>query len=91
MNKDDKETRHAKWRALVEEQQRSELSQTDFCEQHGIVLSQFTYYYLQIKPKSKFPTKINTLNSFAAVSVQPEIKNPTIPLCQPSCRLEQKH
>ncbi|MGE0207477.1 MAG: hypothetical protein AB7R69_06540, partial [Candidatus Babeliales bacterium] len=72
MNKEDKETRYAKWRALVEEQQKSGLSQTDFCKQHGIVLSQFTYYYLQVKPKSKLPVKMNTSNSFVPVSVRAE-------------------
>ncbi|MBX3709182.1 MAG: hypothetical protein KF702_05425 [Gammaproteobacteria bacterium] len=40
----DRETRYRYWQTLVEEQEKSGLSQTEFCRQHQLVLSQFSYY-----------------------------------------------
>ncbi len=47
--------RYAKWRALINEQANSGLTQTEFCKQGNVVLSQFTYYrgILVEKPQSK--------------------------------------
>lgn len=45
------EERYRHWLALIEEQEKSGLSQKKFCEQHHLVLSQFVYYRLGIKKK----------------------------------------
>ena len=59
MNVAKKSEHHAKWQALIEEQEKSGLSQTDFCKQHNIVLTQFGYYRsllkLKDRPKLKKP------------------------------------
>jgi hypothetical protein len=43
--------RHAHWQKLVEEQIQSGLSRREFCDRNQIVLSQFSYYYLEFKKK----------------------------------------
>lgn len=43
--------RHAYWQKLVEEQIQSGLSRREFCDRNQIVLSQFSYYYLEFKKK----------------------------------------
>ena len=47
----DKAARLEKWRTLVNEHEKSGLSQKDFCKQKNIVLSQFVYYRGQLKAK----------------------------------------
>lgn len=44
MNTSDQTERHGKWKALVEEQERSGQTQKQFCKERGLVLSQFVYY-----------------------------------------------
>lgn len=41
------------WKSLIAEQENSELSQKDFCNQRGLVLSQFVYYRCSYKNKDK--------------------------------------
>lgn len=43
--------RHAHWKKLIEEQIQSGLSRREFCNRNQIVLSQFSYYYLEFKKK----------------------------------------
>jgi hypothetical protein len=57
LRKDQQEMRYAKWRALIEEQEKSGLSQASFCQKKEIVLSQFSYYRACIKGKT--PSKEN--------------------------------
>jgi hypothetical protein len=44
-------TRHAKWQAIIAEQEQSGLSQKEFCNTHNLVLSQFVYYRGTLKAK----------------------------------------
>lgn len=41
------------WKSLIAEQENSGLSQKEFCNQRGIVLSQFVYYRCSSKNKDK--------------------------------------
>jgi hypothetical protein len=45
--------RHAHWQKLVEEQIQSGFSRREFCHRNQIVLSQFSYYYLEFKKKEQ--------------------------------------
>ena len=44
--------RHAKWYELIEQQEKSGLSQTEFCKLHDLSKSNFVYYKGVIKSKS---------------------------------------
>lgn len=44
MNANEQPDRYTKWRTLIDEQEKSGLSQSEFCRQHNIVFSQFCYY-----------------------------------------------
>ncbi len=50
-----------KWQKLIEEQEKSGLTQAEFCQQRNIVLSQFVYYRGITKGKSKSPPESNPL------------------------------
>lgn len=43
---------YEKWRSLIEEQEKSDLSQGEFCKQKGITLSQLGYYRGILKEKN---------------------------------------
>lgn len=45
--------RDAHWQSLMDEQAVSGLSRQEFCQQHNVILSQFTYYYLKFKKKKQ--------------------------------------
>ena len=45
--------RHVHWKNLIEEQIQSGLSRREFCDRNQIVLSQFSYYYLEFKKKEQ--------------------------------------
>jgi len=47
------ERRHAHWQKLIEEQRQSGLSRREFCDRNQIILSQFSYYYLEFKKKEQ--------------------------------------
>lgn len=48
--KDDKQNKgRDQWRKIVDEYLKSEMTQKAFCEQHGLSLPRFVYYYGQLK------------------------------------------
>jgi hypothetical protein len=49
MNTAKQSTRHEQWQTIVNKQEQSGLSQTEYCKQNNLVLSQFTYYRGVIK------------------------------------------
>lgn len=51
MNIQNQQERRAKWESFVEEQEKSGLSQKDFCKTYNLVLSQFVYYRSVFKAK----------------------------------------
>jgi|GEM_PF-1450074 hypothetical protein len=51
MNIQNQQERRAKWESFVEEQEKSGLSQKDFCKSHDLALSQFVYYRSVFKTK----------------------------------------
>lgn len=51
MNIQNQQERHAKWEVLIEEQEKSGLSQKDFCKSGDLVLSKFIYYRSVFKAK----------------------------------------
>lgn len=53
MNVTKKSEHHAKWKALIDEQEKSSLSQAEFCKQHNIAVSQFGYYRGLLKAKDR--------------------------------------
>jgi hypothetical protein len=80
----DKAIRHEKWRALVEEQEKSGLSQIEFCKLQNIVLSQFVYYRGQIKAKERsdnsnsesfVPVQINQHSPHSSLEVRLVLPN----------------
>ena len=66
MDNPDKAERHAKWRILVEEHEKSGLSQREFCMQHSLVVSQFNYYRTQFKAQQ--PSK--NINELMPIQLQ---------------------
>lgn len=62
--------RYSQWYKLVEDQEKSGLSQKEFCNQQNLTLSQFVYYRCVLKNKEKTAT-INK-PSFAPVKVLPK-------------------
>jgi len=67
MQKENSEQRYARWRQLVEEQNKSGMTQKIFCNQHNISLSQFIYYNCLFKNKDNLPVKKSP--SFAPVKI----------------------
>lgn len=72
MDNTEQQERHAKWKVLVEEQEKSGLSQINFCKQKNVSSAQLGYYRSLLKPKlpnenvsigSFFPVKINRQTS----------------------------
>lgn len=64
--------RYAKWHKLVEDQEKSGLSQKEFCNQQNLVLSKFVYYRCLLKNKEKAAAINKT--SFLPVKVLPKEK-----------------
>ena len=64
MNAIKQSTRREQWLEIVEKQEKSGLSQTEFCKQNNLVISQFTYYRGLIKASER------------AASPKPEIFSP---------------
>jgi hypothetical protein len=62
--------RYAQWKKLVEDQEKSGLSQKEFCNQQNIVLSKFVYYRCLLKNKEK-AVAINK-TSFLPIKVLPK-------------------
>lgn len=57
MQKEKAEQRYARWKQLVEEQNKSGMTQKIFCQEHNISLSQFIYYNCLLKNKENPPVK----------------------------------
>lgn len=53
MTNESQDTRKIDWEPLIAEQEKSDLSQKDFCMERGIVLSRFVYHRCSIKNKGK--------------------------------------
>ena len=62
---------YAKWKTLIEEQEKSGLTQKVFCEKQGLNLSQFIYYKVRLKRK-KLIQEISTPHSFTPIKIQKE-------------------
>jgi hypothetical protein len=84
MKKENSEQRHERWRQLVEEQNKSGLTQKIFCKQHNISLSQFIYYNCLLKnkddlsvkkPSSFAPVKISDKNNMPSDEIKVSLPN----------------
>jgi hypothetical protein len=51
MNMAEQTERYAKWKLLVEEQEKSSQTQKQFCEERNLAVSKFCYYRSVIKPR----------------------------------------
>jgi hypothetical protein len=74
MNTAEQSTRREQWQDIVEKQEKSGLSQAEYCKQNNIVISQFTYYRGLIKT-SKL-TASPRLNVFIPVKIN-KVENPS--------------
>lgn len=72
MKEENQEQRHTQWRQLVEEQEKSGLSQKEFCNQQQLVLSKFVYYRCLLKKQDNILQK-NTLPFMPVKVVNKEI------------------
>lgn len=91
--------RYTKWKALIHEQMKSGLTQTEFCKQHEIVLSQFTYYRGILSDKPPLDSK-KVKPALSPIKIIPSETSPssdirlTLPngfQCVFSSRLELTH
>jgi len=73
MNADEQAERHAKWQALIEEQEKSGQTQAAFCKQHEISSAQFSYYRGLIKAKTN--NKLTDSNLFSAIHMKKNESN----------------
>ena len=49
----EQQERRARWQKWIDEQATSGLSRRAFCQKHNLVISQFTYYYLEFQKKKQ--------------------------------------
>lgn len=63
MNASDQLDPYAKWKALIEEQEKSGQSQAEFCKQHEITIAQLGYYRGILKNKNRPEVKSRPLFS----------------------------
>jgi hypothetical protein len=61
---------YVKWEELIEEQEKSGLSQIEFCKQRNLKASQFGYYRGVIKSKDKIKTNQKNQQLFSAVQIK---------------------
>jgi hypothetical protein len=73
MNTEVHQERRAKWRNLVEEQETSGLTQSVFCKERNLVLSQFVYYRGLIKAKES--ASVVSTDSFTPIQVNKSESN----------------
>ena len=64
MQIDERKVRHEKWQTIIDEQEASGLSQTQFCKERSISSAQLGYYRSILKPKQAIG-----IGSFASVAV----------------------
>ena len=62
--------RYTQWSKLIEDQEKSGLSQKEFCNQQNLALSKFVYYRCLLKNKEK--TAAINKTSFVPVKVLPK-------------------
>lgn len=67
MNSEEQTERHEKWRELVENQEKSGLTQTEYCKQHHLSIAKFTYYRGLIKARDHIPSQ--KLTTFTPVKI----------------------
>lgn len=67
MNSITLQERRTKWQELIEEQEKSGLSQDAFCKLHNLVFSNFTYYRSKFRGKAQVQKK--PPGTFTPVSV----------------------
>lgn len=75
MKKSEQSTRREHWRAIVEKQEESVLSQVEYCKQNNLVISQFTYYRGLIKANER--TASPKLNVFTPVKINKTEQSPS--------------
>jgi hypothetical protein len=79
MNDDKQKARREKWQTLIEEQEKSGLSQTQFCKERNISSAQLGYYRNVLKPK-EIPTGV-----FTPVAIKQQIASKDIRLTLSNC------
>jgi hypothetical protein len=85
MNQQDQPKVREEWFKQVEQQEKSGLSQKDFCQQQGLVLSQFVYYRCLLKNKEKEKVaKKTSFQSVKLVNQEPTSKSEEIRLTLPN-------
>lgn len=67
MNATEQSTRRERWQAIIEEQEKSGVSQSEYCKQNNLTLSQFTYYRGIVRAPQR-PTT-STLNAFKPIKI----------------------
>ncbi len=68
MNVTKKSANHAKWQSLIDEQEKSGLSQAEFCKQQNIAIAQFGYYRGLLKAKDQ--AKLKKPELFSPVQIK---------------------
>ena len=75
------ESRYTEWQAIVEDQEKSGLSQADYCQSKNIVLSKFVYYRgcvkksLRCADKALVPVKVISKESVSTSDVRVVLPN----------------
>jgi|SRR5579872_2377596 len=70
MNIAKKSENRVKWQSLIEEQEKSGLSQAEFCKQRNITMAQFGYYRGLLKAKDQ--AKLKKPELFSPVQIKKE-------------------
>jgi len=85
MNTTEQTKRYAKWKALIEEQKQSGKSRKAFCEERGLVLSQFVYYRAVLKERlASIPTTPLSVTPIKIKNVYEQVRHPEIKLVLPN-------
>lgn len=72
MKNDEQNLRREKWAKLVDDYEKSDMTQKAFCEQHQLSLPQLVYYYSQFKPKKNL---LKNKPTFTQVKIATQEKN----------------
>ena len=72
------------WTGLIAEQEKSGLSQKEFCNQRGLVLSQFVYYRCSKNKSKKIQTAESVLKPVKVISKEPPAASGDIRLSLPN-------
>ncbi len=78
----EQQERHAKWKILIEEQEKSGLSQTNFCKQKNLSSAQLGYYRSILKPK--LPNEKISIGSFTPIKINQQTLEKDIRLNLPN-------